>query len=246
MKIYCIIPAYDETGNLVELNQRLTAVFRRNKIIYKIFYVLQGNKKSCDIVKKIRASNKRIDYIYFQEPLGIGRAYKIGFNKVNSNWTHVLTLDADLNHQPEELPKFIQAYKMSHADFIIGSRFIPGGKSHDRRLWKIFISQLINLTISKIIQVNIHDKSSGYRLIRSSVILRIKDLLVEKDYPSYMELLLLALKSGCKIQEIPITYIPRNWGKSKMGKLKTGYDYFLFLVKLIFNSGIPKLKEHRQ
>lgn len=234
MKIYCLIPAYDETGNLTELSKRLTAVLNKNKIKYKILYVLQGDKKSCELVKKIHTRNKRIDYIHYPKAIGIGRAYKIGFELINDSWTHVLTLDADLNHQPEELPKLLHAYNRTQADLIIGSRFIKGGRSNDRRTWKIVTSKLVNLIINKILGVKILDKTSGYRLIHSSLILKIRDLLKEKGYPSYLELLLLTLKNGSSVYEVPITYVPRRWGKSKMGKLKTSIDYFMFLVKVFF------------
>lgn len=234
MKIYCLIPAFDETGNLIELCQRLTAVFKNNNITYKILLVIQGDKKGRELVKKMHVLNKRIDYIYYPKALGIGRAYNIAFNEVNSYWTHVLTMDADLNHQPEEFPKLLQAYKKTHSELIIGSRFIQGGKFKDKRLWKIVTSKLVNLIINKILDVSILDKTSGYRLIRSSLIIKIRNLLKEKGYPSYMELLFLTLKNGSTVYEVPITYVPRTWGKSKMGKLKTSIDYLMFLVKLIF------------
>ncbi len=235
MKIFCVIPAYNEEGNLAELCQRLVTSLKREKIDFKIFFILQGAENNLKLIKRLALKYQKIDYLYFPYALGIGKAYRIGFENIKSNYTHILTLDADLNHRPEELPKFIKLWKKTKADIIIGSRFIAGGKSFEKRRWKKIASGLINKLINKILNLRIADKSSGYRLINKKVILKIRDKLKERGYPSYIELILLAQKYNFTIREVPITYIPRNWGKSKMSKTKTLIDYFFFLIKIFFN-----------
>lgn len=238
MRIFCLIPAYNEKGNLVELSRRLISTLVKEKISFKIFFVIQGDKDAYNLLENLKKTYPQIDYIYFPQPLGIGRAYQIGFQHINKAFTHVLTLDADLNHQPEELPKFLAVWKKSAPDIIIGSRFVPGGKFQDQRAWKKVTSFLVNLVITKFLGIKVHDVTSGYKLIKREVVENIKDHLKETGYPSYMEFMLQAKKSGFKIKEVPINYVPRKWGKSKMGKIKTFLNYLFFLPKalLIFKN----------
>src|SRR3989344_9160438 len=225
LKIFCVIPAFNETGNLAELTNKLIKIFSKEKINYKILYVLQGDKKSVSLLKQLKKIYPQIHYVYYPKALGIGLAYKIGFQKVENQYTHILTLDADLNHQPEELTKFLKLYRKENPDIIIGSRFIPGGGFNDKRIWKKLISFLTNSLITSLLSVKVHDITSGYRLIRKEVIEKIKDKLREKGYPSYMELILCAHKLGFEIKEVAIIYSPRKWGKSKMKKIGTFIDY---------------------
>ena len=236
MKLFCLIPSYNESGNLRELSLRLIKVLTRNEINFKILYVLQQDKESLDILKKIQKKYSQVDYLYFPKALGVGKAYQIGFNLVKKPWTHVLTLDADLNHRPEELIYFLNKYHQTQSDIIIGSRFIPGGNFYDKRRWKIITSYVVNKAINLFFGIAILDKTSGYRLIKREVIDDIKQKVQEKGYPFYLEFILLAQKSHYSMVEVPINYIPRKWGKSKMGKFKTCFDYLLFFSRLlIFN-----------
>ena len=236
MKLFCLIPSYNESGNLKELCLRLNSVLKRKKIDYKILFILQGDVKSIEILKIIQKSYPQIGFQYFPNALGIGKAYRTGFLKVPKKWTHVLTLDADLNHQPEELEKFFHALQKTNADIVIGSRFIKGGNFYDKRWWKRIGSQFVNQVINILLGITIKDKTSGYRLIKKEVIANIGLKVKEKGYPFYMEFILLAQKSRYSIVEVPINYVPRQWGKSKMGKIKTLIDYLAFFCKLLINS----------
>jgi len=229
--IFCLIPAFDEKGNLAELTQRLVTVLQKTGIKFKIFFVLQGNISNRKTAVKLKREYPQVDFIYYPKALGIGRAYQLGFLHVDKKYSHILTLDADLNHQPEELPKFLTAWKKTRPDIIIGSRYIRGGKFQDNRIWKRICSFTTNMFVTKLLKIDVHDITSGYRLIRKEAAETIAGKLKEKGYPSYMEFILLAQKSGFSIKEIPISYIPRKWGKSKMGKITTLFNYFLFLPK---------------
>jgi dolichol-phosphate mannosyltransferase len=234
MKIFCVIPAYKEKGNLQELSDSLVNIFLKNKIGFKILYVIQGNDGSRELIKKIQKKRPQIEYIYFENPLGIGNAYKAGFTNIPNNFSHILTMDADLNHNPNDLPKFIKTMISNHSDIVIGSRYITGGSFNDKRIWKRIISNLTNKLLIFLLRLPIHDISSGYRLIKSETVFNILPKLTEKGYPSYMEFILNANNLGSKINEVPITYTPRIWGKSKMGKIRTLIDYLKFLPKVIF------------
>ena len=189
-----------------------------------------------EVLKKIKSHNKHIDWLYFNQALGIGKAYIIGFGKVDSNFTHVLTLDADLNHDPAVIPDLITEMKKSRADLVIGSRFVEGGKFDDKRWWKRLISKLMNKIVIFMVKIKIHDISSGYRLMKRELIDDIKYELKENGYPNYMELVIRSSRRGYKLAEVPIVYKARIWGKSKMGKLKTMFDYLGFLPRIFLTS----------
>lgn len=235
MKIIILIPAYNEKGNLEILIKSIENQFQKLKINFKIFFVLQGDDGSRELLTKLKKTNSRLDFIHFKNPLGIGRAYKIGYSKVDKNADYILTLDADLNHDISEFPKFLKSIRDGKFDLVIGSRFVAGGRFNDKRIWKKKISLLANMLIAKIISIKVKDISSGYRLIKRKVVEKVQNKLQFTGYPSYMEFILYTHKFGFKIKEIPITYHPRLWGKSKISSFKTMFDYFHFLIAVLFN-----------
>lgn len=234
MKIFCLIPAYNEKGNLIRLVEGIVRIIPKFSREYKIFFVIQGKDGSINLLKKLKLENKNIDWAYFEKALGIGKAYKIGFDNIDRKFTHILTMDADLNHDPSVLGEFIKTMKINNADLVVGSRFIDGGAFNDKRQWKRFISFILNKIIIIAAKIRINDISSGYRLIKRGVVEKIKNELRELGYPSYMEFAVLAYRHGYKLFEVPIVYKSRVWGKSKMGKLRTLYDYIGFLIHFLF------------
>ncbi len=232
MRICCLIPAFNEKGNLKELIEKLEAFFTKEKIKFFIFFVIQGNDGSRALLSQLKLKHKHIDFIYFPNALGIGKAYRIGFKKVAKmpkEYTHILTLDADLNHNPAELPKFFESAKSTHADIIIGSRFVQGGKFQDKRIWKKVVSTLVNVCITRLLKIPIQDTTSGFRLIKRTVVDTLQNTLSENEYPAYMEFILLARRKKFRMQEVSITYAPRKWGVSKMNPMRTFLDYLFFL-----------------
>ena len=228
MKLLCVIPAYNEKNNLKPLIAGLFKILPKVSRDYEILFIIQGNDGSKTLLRKLKKKYRKISWIYFPNPLGVGRAYKTGFDRVTPRFSHVLTLDADLNHDPKSLPLFIRKMNSIDADLVVGSRFMRGGAFRDKRIWKKIISKLTNKFIRMAVGLEIHDISSGYRLIKSPVIIDVRNRLLEKGYPNYMELLIKSSKLGYKMAEVPIVYEPRIWGKSKMGKMRTFIDYLFF------------------
>lgn len=236
MKIFTLIPAYNEKENLVKLIGQLENEFKKQKIQFKIFFVIQGNDKSKELLENLKKKNSCLDFVYYPKPLGIGNAYKIGYAKADKSADYILTMDADLNHDIRDLSRFIKAMNDTQSDIIIGSRFITGGKFGDKRIWKRMASRLMNKLITASLNINIKDISSGYRLIKRGTAERVSNKLRSRGYPSYMEFIVLAHKLKMKMTEIPITYHHRVWGKSKISSVQTLIDYFRFLGTFIFSS----------
>ena len=236
MKIFCLIPAFKEKKNLEELIPALYPILSKLCSDFKIFLIIQGSDGSVNLLKKLKPKYKKLDWQYYSNALGIGAAYKTGFMNINDSFSHVLTLDADLNHDPAVLPEFTEIMKKTNADIVVGSRFVKGGVFADNRAWKKLISYLMNKIIIKLTGIKIHDISSGFRLIKRQVIDDIKNELIETGYPNYMELVIKSARRGFELAEVPITYKARKWGKSKMEKLKTMNDYLKFMFRFLLFS----------
>lgn len=233
MNILILIPAYNEKGNLAKLISEIEQEFKKQKVKFKIFFVIQGDDGSKQLLDKLKQKKSYLDFIYYKKPLGIGKAYKIGYNHIDKSVTYVLTMDADLNHDIRDLPRFLKSIKEANSDLIIGSRFIKGGQFEDTRLWKKAASLATNKIVTAFLGLPLKDVSSGFRLIKAEVIKQIRNRLKCPGYPSYMEFVLLAHKNGFKVREIPITYHPRKWGRSKISSATTFIDYIRFLIDIL-------------
>jgi dolichol-phosphate mannosyltransferase len=236
IKIDVVIPAYNEEENLGELFRRLIRIFQKLNVEGRFLFIIQGNYKAVEILKDI-ADKEKVDSIetfYFKYPLGVGRAFKVGFENISPSCNYVLTMDADLNHQPEELENFFT--KLEEADIVIGSRYIKGGKILELPLWKLLLSRLVNDFLSVLVRMRIKDKTSGFRLIKREVIERVVSQLEALDFDFYVEFLVRAFLEGFRIKEVPITYIKRKYGYSKMKKIKTLLSYINLFMKLKYKS----------
>ncbi len=236
MKLSVVIPAYNEKENLKELTRRFFNVFEKQGITFEIVYVIQGQDGSMEMLRDM--GDKRLKMIYFKEPIGVGRAFRSGFQNISEWATHVLTMDADLNHSPEEFPRFIKKMEETNADIIVGSRRIGGGdikKEADAMYskWKQGVSYLTNMLLV-ILDMKVKDLTSGYRLFKKNVILNIRGYIKAKDFEVYPEILLLAKKKGYSIVEVPITFRARVHGKSKLNFLTSGIGYLKFLMRTFF------------
>ncbi len=241
MLLSIVIPAYNEAKNLEELTERFYKVLKKQKINFEIIYVIQGTDGAFEKLKKLhKGGKKELKIYYYPKPLGVGPAFKIGFNKISPGATHVLTMDADLNHQPEEFPKFLEKMQSTDADIIIGSRKIKGGKMERMPLMKKMISGFVNILLPLLFISHVKDLTSGYRLFKKKVISSIKDEISSKNFEFYPEVLLLARRKEFKMKEIPITFKYRIHGESKLNFMTSGVGYAKLMFKYFFKRKIRK------
>ena len=237
MKVTGIIPAYLEKGNVGELSLRLHKVFAVMGVEYDIFFVIQGDDGSVEELEKLgKSAVLNLRWAFFSEPLGVGRAFCYGFRHLAPDCTHVLTLDADLNHQPEELPLLIDESRGQGVDIVVGSRYVRGGSQFlGLPFWKFVFSRLVNDFLSYTTDLKIADKTSGYRFMRREVV----DLLVTHSlspgYDFYLEFMWKAHRAGFRIVEVPIVFKWRVAGRSKMPKFRTLVNYLVLLVRTYYD-----------
>jgi dolichol-phosphate mannosyltransferase len=153
---------------------------------------------------------------------------------VSPKTKYILTMDADLNHHPEEIPLFLQEAKEHNTDIIIGSRGVHGASTANIPKWKMLVSNIANQTFKLITSIPVVDKTAGYKLYKREVIQHIAPYIKSRNFEFQVEILLLAKKFGYTMSEVPITFTYRIHGKSKMSLIKTAYGCFVLLLKVLF------------
>ena len=235
MKITVLVPAYNERENIVELVARLQKGFHDLHIDADIYFVIQGDFGAVEALEELKQSRGfQIRWSYFPEPMGVGPAFRYGFQHIAPDCTHVLTMDADLNHQPEELSKFVSCIHDRSVDIVVGSRYIPGGTMEGMPLWKYMLSRLVNDFFSYTTALKVHDKTSGYRLMTREVVDTVGTISNSHGFEFYLEFLLHAHDAGFIIYEVPIIYKVRTFGRSKMRKFETLIHYVGVLWRTYF------------
>ncbi len=243
MKLSVILPSYNEKENIGILTDRLYKVLTKSNIDFELIYIIQGLDGTKEELTKIKNNwHPKIKIFHYKGPLGIGGAFKEGFSNISQDATHVLTMDCDLNHQPEEIPLFIDRIeKQPPVDIVIGSRNIPGGKLviHNKNyLWiKKILSNSVNFLLPWMYGLNIKDITSGYRLFKFDVIKKIRNKIRSKNFEVYPEILILSKRHDFKMAEVPIVFKEREHGKSKLNFYVSAWGYSKLFFRLMFNNG---------
>ena len=229
-----VIAAFNERENIEELTLRIEAVMKKIKMPYELIYVLAGTDGTLEKVQQLQKKIPEIRYHYNKEPGGLGNDFKKGFAMVSPKSDYVVTMDADLNHHPEEIPQFIEEAKRSNVDVVIGSRQIGHALVENIPAWKKTVSKIANVIFYLLTRMTVKDKTSGYRLYKREVIQDIAKKMRAPNFECVMEIILIAAKQRRTFAEIPIRFTYRIHGKSKMNLIKTVYGYLLLLMKVVF------------
>jgi len=228
MKISVVIAAYDEGDNVVSLTRRLRAALESIPgARWEIVYVVEGTDGTREALESLADEVPGLRVLYQERPAGLGAAFRRGFAEVSSDAEYVVTMDADLNHQPEELPRLVAAAARRDLDVLIGSRFVHGGRIEGTPLWKRTLSGTMNVVMRWLWGLPVRDKTSGYRVYKADSLRRLRHRL--DDFAFLPELLILARGLGMSLGEEPIRFVYRVHGTSKMAISKTIRSYLALL-----------------
>jgi len=233
MKISIVLPTYNERKNVKQLIPQIFQVFKENKVDGNIIVVDDNSPDgTADVVKKLQ---KRYHIILIErlKKMGLGTAYIAGFKKALENGSDVIfEMDADLSHNPREIPNFIKKINDGF-DVVIGSRRIEGGKVIGWGWYRKLISWGGNFIGKHIAGINdVDDITSGYRAYKKDILKRIDLEEIESNgYAFQLEMLGKSFKIGSKINLTPIIFHDRYSGKSKLSK-KDVINFFLIALKL--------------
>ena len=168
---------------------------------------------------QLKKRNKNLDVIIRKGKQGLDTAHKIGFNySKKKNYTNLITLDADLSHDPKEIPKMINILKKR--PFVIGSRYITGGKCN-MSLPRLLLSIMGNKFIKFLLNISCHEFTTSYRGFNLRKLKNFNLTSVKaKGYSFFMETIYILNKRKFSIYEIPINFENRTHGKSKIPTLE--------------------------
>lgn len=168
---------------------------------------------------QLKKRNKNLDVIIRKGKQGLDTAHKIGFDySKRKNYTNLITLDADLSHDPKEIPKMINILKKR--PFVIGSRYITGGKCN-MSLPRLLLSIMGNKFIKFLLNISCHEFTTSYRGFNLRKLKNFNLTSVKaKGYSFFMETIYILNKRKFSIHEIPINFENRTHGKSKIPTLE--------------------------
>ncbi|MBS3108001.1 glycosyltransferase [Candidatus Woesearchaeota archaeon] len=231
--ISSVIAAYNEKGNVERLFLKIDQVMKRMNVEFEIIAMIDGNDGSYESLLKLKKEKHLYELKLYHnpKPCGLGNAFRKGFNLVNEKATHILTMDADWNHDPEEIPRLLSTLQQTNIGIVVGSRRCKGGRTYGIPLWKRFVSISTNMFFNILTNVQVKDKTSGFRLYTKEANDIIKNKFLAKHFDFLPEILIIAQKNGIKIKESPIQFKYRTIGKSKLGLFDTSRGY----LKLLYN-----------
>lgn len=229
--IFVIIPTYNEKENIENL---INQIFGLNIYNLNILTVDDSSPDgTANIVQKlIQKYQNRLHLIQRPKKSGIGSAYICGFKyALNNKADLIFEMDADFSHDPKYIPNFIEEIENGF-DAVIGSRKIKGGKIEGWNWRRKFMSSGAMLFARAVLKLKTKDATSGYRCCTKETLLKINlDKMKSNGYAFQEEMIYLCEKNKFKIKEIPIIFIDRKFGKSKLG-YKDIFEFFKTVIGL--------------
>ena len=214
MQATVCLPTYNERENLERMVRAL--VERGVRVL-----VVDDNSPdgTGEIADRLAAELERVDVLHRERKEGLGPAYLAGFRRALADGADVvLEMDCDFSHDPGDVPRLIEAIERG-ADLALGSRYVPGGKIPNWGLLRRFISRGGCIYAQVWLQTRIRDLTGGFKAYRRAVLESIDlDAIESKGYAFQIEGTYRTLRRGFRVVEVPITFVDREEGGSKMSK----------------------------
>lgn len=214
-QIVVVLPTYCEAENIKNLIRELQEL----KLDLLIAVIDDSSSDgTAEIVKELQEEYDNILLFIRPKKLGLGTAIITGFRLILSlknQPKYIITMDADYSHNPQDIPTLIHAANCG-SDLVVGSRYCPGGKIIGSPWRRWIISRLANSIAATIIDIGVHDCTSGFRCYSRNYVETVLCDLHSQTYEVQIETLKQARLHGFNAKEIPITFVNRKRGKSKL------------------------------
>ncbi|UBH04906.1 dolichol-phosphate mannosyltransferase [Leucobacter sp. Psy1] len=206
-----VLPTYNERASLGDVVARLLRVAPALRILIVDDASPDGTGALAD---RLAAADERISVLHREDKLGLGTAYVAGFRRaITDGYQRVIEMDADGSHLPEELPRLLA----SNADLVIGSRWIPGGRIVGWPRYRRAISRTGTAVARVALRSRLRDITSGYRVFRVDALSGLElEEITSRGYGFQVELAWTLERTGHQLAEVPITFVERASGHSKM------------------------------
>ena len=212
-RVIVVMPTYNERQNLESIAGRVRAALRAADLL-----VVDDNSPdgTGDIADKLAEADPHVQVMHRTEKAGLGKAYIAAFGwALERGYDVIVQMDADGSHQPEHLPSLVGA--VAHADLAIGSRWVRGGKVVNWPKSREVLSRGANVYTRLMLGLGVRDATAGFRAYRASTLAKISLNEVESTgYCFQIDLTIRVARAGLKIVEVPITFVEREHGASKM------------------------------
>jgi dolichol-phosphate mannosyltransferase len=213
MRPLIIVPTYNERDNLPVVTRELLRISD-----LQILVVDDGSPDGTGgVADTLAAGNTgRVSVIHRTGTRGLGLSYIDGMRAaLRIDATHICQMDADLSHDPADVPRLLDA--SANADMVIGSRYVPGGRIENWPRRRILLSTFANRYVRAITGLPVSDCTSGFRCWTRKAIEQLPlDRILSNGYAFLVELTWEAAAAGCRIVEVPIAFVDRREGSSKM------------------------------
>lgn len=240
-----VIPTYDEKGNIGRSIEALEDVFKKVPASYEMHVLVVDDSSPDGTADEVRSKIKKYKNVHLfvnKKKMGLGGAYLSGMKYATETLDPdvFFEFDADLSHDPTLVPAFLSKLDEGY-DLVLGSRYIPGGSIPQnwglkRKFYSVIGNLIIMVTFA---DFRIRDWTTGYRAIRRNVYDKVHPLLGEERFFGYtfqIGFLLKAVRLGFKVGEVPLKFVDRTLGRSKLGA-----EYIKNNLIFIFKTRVQEL-----
>ena len=226
MRKLVIIPTYNEKENVAAMIDKVLSLDGN----YNLLFVDDGSPDgTADIIRdKQKQCPERISLICRSGKLGLGTAYIAGFKwALEREYEYIFEMDADFSHDPNDLPRLYAACAEEGYDLAIGSRYVSGVNVVNWPIGRVLMSYFASKYVRFVTGFNVNDTTAGFKCYRRRVLKTIElDKVRFKGYGFQIEMKFTAYKIGFKIKEVPVIFINRREGVSKMSGGIFGEAFF--------------------
>lgn len=228
-----IVPTYNEIENLAKLVTHLRS-------LHGDIHVLIVDDNSADgtgtVAAQLAATDAGVYALHRAGKLGLGTAYKDGFAfGLSRDYQYICTMDADFSHSPESLPALLDAAACGY-DLSVGSRYVPGGQVVGSTPLRQLVSYGANWLAHRVLGVTLRDCTAGFRCYRRQVLESLNlEHILSSGYSFLIEMAFYVERTGFQVGEVPITFVNRTQGASKINKTEI-YKAFYTLLRLYIRS----------
>lgn len=209
-----IIPTYNEKENIEKMVRKVFSL----QPTFELLIIDDGSPDGTgQIVKTMQQKYTGLHLLERSGKQGLGTAYIVGFKwALARDYDYIFEMDCDFSHNPDDLPRLLKACQ-ADADVAVGSRYCKGGKVKNWPIGRILMSYFASVYVRIVLWINIKDTTAGFKCYRRKVLQTIElDQVRFMGYAFQIEMKYRALKKGFKVVEVPITFVDRIEGVSKM------------------------------
>lgn len=217
MRSLVVLPTYNEAANITRILEAVRTGCPEASVLVVDDSSPDG---TADLVKQAAEELGRVELLVRPCKAGLGNAYKAGFRwGLDHGYEAFVEMDSDFSHDPADLPRLLAPLEAGQAELAIGSRYVPGGAIPNWSLSRRLLSRFGNLYAKYALALGVEDSTAGYRAYARTLLERIDFESVRADsYGFQIEMTYFSVGAGAKVVEVPIRFVDRVEGDSKMSR----------------------------